>query len=549
MEGVSFICASIFIDAPTGATGALERAAAAVSHGARLIEWRIDDLAGDADAAKALSLLISRSPAPCIVTARSAVEGGRFQGDDAALANLVRSIAGLEHHPRYLDIEANRFRSSPAVRDAAAALKRRPAQPDAPTSVLLSVHDLLGRPRDLIQQIEWMTAEPLCDVIKVAWTARSLRDNLEAFELLRTRRKPMIALCMGPFGEMSRILAPKFGGLVTFASDAPGNETAPGQMTIERLRGLYRFDAIGARTRVFGVAGWPVAHSRSPHVHNAAFAATGEDAVYVPMPIAPGYEPFKATIASLIDEPRLDFRGASVTIPHKEHLLRFVKERGGRVDDASRRIGAANTLIVGPAGAVGCANTDAPAAVDALCAGMNFDRKELANRKVAILGAGGVARAVAVGCAEASANVIIFNRTQERARSLAAELSALELPGKVVPGKPGRVNCGCFDIIINCTSIGMEGGPAPHDSPLDLLAEDGPAAIDERVTVMDTVYTPRHTPLIKEAAARGAKAIPGTDMFIRQAALQFHLWTQRAAPLDVMRSALDAASVFRWNER
>src|SRR5690606_23971351 len=152
---------------------------------------------------------------------------------------------------------------------------------------------------------------------------------------------------------------PKFGGFLTFATDShdtlrerarPLLSTAPGQPTIEQLR-KYRFDAIDRETRVYGVIGWPVEQSKSPALPNAAFDATGYNGVLLPMPIPPEYEHFKATVGSLIDHPHLDFRGAAVTLPHKQNLLRFVRERGGRTDELTERIGAANTLIVGSTGA------------------------------------------------------------------------------------------------------------------------------------------------------------------------------------------------------
>src|SRR5207247_1557789 len=150
-------------------------------------------------------------------------------------------------------------------------------------------------------------------------------------------------------------------------------------------------------TRVYGVIGWPVEHSRSPAIHNAGFDAVGHDGVYLPLPIPPEYEHFKATVGAMIDHARLNFRGASVTIPHKENLLRFVNERGGRIDPLTERIGAANTLMVGSAGGLECANTDCPAAVQALCAGMNVDQSQLPEMRIAVIGAGGVDRAMVAG--------------------------------------------------------------------------------------------------------------------------------------------------------
>ncbi|MCX5652707.1 MAG: type I 3-dehydroquinate dehydratase, partial [Planctomycetota bacterium] len=148
----------------------------------------------------------------------------------------------------------------------------------------------MGRPIDLLRRVAAMQDDPLVSIVKLAWMARSIRDNLEAFDLLATRTKPLIALLMGEFGLMSRVLAPKFGGFLTFASDAEGSGTAPGQPTARELRDLYRFGAIGPATRVFGVVGWPVAHSRSPAFHNARFAEHGYDGVYLPLPVPGEWE-------------------------------------------------------------------------------------------------------------------------------------------------------------------------------------------------------------------------------------------------------------------
>jgi 3-dehydroquinate dehydratase/shikimate dehydrogenase len=162
------------------------------------------------------------------------------------------------------------------------------------------------------------------------------------------------------------VLAKKAGALLTFAALDAGSATAPGQPTVEQLKTLYRWDALTAATRVYGVIGYPVGHSMSPAIHNAGFDAIGYDGVYLPLPIPPEYEHLKATLIQWLDSEAMSFRGASVTLPHKEHLVRFVREQGGQVDALAARIGAANTLLVEPGGALRCTNTDAPAAVDAL---------------------------------------------------------------------------------------------------------------------------------------------------------------------------------------
>jgi 3-dehydroquinate dehydratase/shikimate dehydrogenase len=515
---VTFIAVPILVRRADMVPRALEEAKEAASRGANLIEWRIDLLIEEPDAEAAVVRLVRECPLPCIVTARRVDEGGSFAGMEVTRSVVIDAAAKAGHPPRYVDVELESFRTHHRL--------WRPALMKE-SSLILSGHDFTGRPRDLLQQIEAMVNEPACAVIKVAWMARSLRDNLEAFDVLAERKKPMIALCMGRFGLMSRVLAPKFGGLLTFASLEKGDESAPGQPTIEELKSLYRFDAIGRETRVYGVIGWPVEHSQSPRIHNAAFDETGFDGVYLPMPIPPEWEHFKATIGAIIDHPRLGFRGASVTIPHKEHLLRFVEERGGRVDDFARLAGAANTLIVGSAGGLVCANTDAPAIVRAL------GRDDvLKGTRVAILGAGGVARAAIAGLMMHDADITIFNRTGERAAGAVREFSekrrTIESRSEIRTGEVEMLAREKFDICINCTSVGMEGGSASNQTPFETLGVTE-LRLDETTTVLDTVYAPRETPMLREAAARGARAISGVEVFLHQAALQFEMWTGKKA--------------------
>jgi 3-dehydroquinate dehydratase/shikimate dehydrogenase len=468
-------------------------------------------------------------------------EGGEYGGGDEPRAALYEAALLGDSPPRYIDVELATWRHSPSLRERlGAALAESRHRRDVQPSLILSVHDFERRPPDLLQRLEAMTVEPACSVIKVAWRARSLRDNLEALDLLAERRKPTIALCMGPFGLMSRVLAPKVGGFLVYAADRPGAGTAPGQPTVGELRDLYGFDRIGSETSVYGVIGWPVEHSRSPAVHNAGFAATERDAVYLPLPVPDAYEHFKATVGSLVDHGRLGFRGASVTVPHKENLLRFVEERrgaGGGADEQSRRIGAANTLSVADDGQLECFNTDAPGMLDALCAAMAIEPSGLAARPVAVIGAGGVGRAVAAALSQEGAAVTVFDITRWRVNALVAALhgepTASGAPAQVTAGMPQTLTCGGFDIYVNCTPVGMAGGPGEGQSP---LPEDVP--LDAGVTVFDCVYAPRRTPLLAQAEAAGARAVSGLDMFLRQAAMQFERWTGTPAPLDVFRQAV-----------
>jgi 3-dehydroquinate dehydratase/shikimate dehydrogenase len=550
----TLICCPIHVDGLADREAALEAARRAAAKGARLVEWRCDLLAEESiePAAALIRALVAECPVPSIVTIRPTWEGGLYGGGESERISLFEAVGIGEGAPRYLDLELDAYRTSRNRRQKILLAVDHDGQVrEAASRLILSTHDFEGRPSDLLQRVAAMSGESACAVMKVAWKARSIRDNLEAFDLLAERRKPSVVLCMGEFGLASRVLAPKFGGLFTFASLERGRESAPGQPTIDELRTLYRFDAIGPGTKVYGVVGWPVGHSRSPAFHNAAFAAAGHDGVYLPLPVPPEWEHFKATIGALLDHPRLDLAGASVTIPHKEHLVRFVRERGGPVGALAEALGAANTLIV-DAGHAACANTDAPALAESLAAAFGRADGRLEGLRVAILGAGGVARAAAGGVALAGGHAIVFNRSAERAEALVADLArglgafdaarldaAEAMPiaarqGTIAVGRLDAIACNCFHAFVNCTPLGMEGGPDADANPIAALAEGGGADADQirydGLVVLDTVYAPERTPLIREAAERGATTVSGLAMFRAQAERQFRRWTGQVLP-------------------
>ncbi|MGA1400047.1 MAG: type I 3-dehydroquinate dehydratase [Phycisphaerales bacterium] len=519
---MNLLCVPIAVDAPDMVGLALERARLAASRGANLLEWRVDALAEDPQASNAIRRLVREAPLPTIVTIRAASEGGLYDGDDTDRVSLIEAIATSGDAPRYLDFEwASYSRSANLAQKIDLAVEHPGQVRPVETRLILSLHDLEGRPRDLLQQIAAMAHAPACALVKVAWRARSIRDNLEMFDLLAERPRPMAAMGLGPFGLMSRVLSPKFGGFMSYAALDADLATAEGQPTIEEMLETYRYRSIGPATEVYGVIGWPVGHSKSPAFHNAAFAARGRDAVLVPMPIAPGWEPFKASIGSMLDHPRLGFRGAAVTIPHKEHLVRFVEERGGEIEPLAARIGAANTLLMRRDGSLVAANTDAPAAAEAMAEGFGLepdalDASSFAGRRIAVLGAGGAAAAGAAGRAQHGATVVLANRTKERAEVLADRLRAAgDGRWRLSAAGLDSLACGCFHGFVNATPVGMEGGPEPDGSP---LPDD--VALDDSIVVFDTVYAPERTPLLAEAASRGAKVVGGMSMFTRQAERQ-----------------------------
>lgn len=260
-----------------------------------------------------------------------------------------------------------------------------------------------------------------------------------------------------------------------------------------------------ARTRL-GVLGWPVAHSRSPAIQNAALRVAGLDGWrYQLLPVPP--ELFAETVRAL---PGAGFRGANVTIPHKRAALPVA----GSTSERARAIGAANTLVF-DGNEIRADNTDAPAIVESL-------PFAAAGRTALVLGAGGSARAAVWGLLDAgAAEVRIWNRTAERAWALAAELGG---------GTPVRT-AEPADILVHCTSSGLDGS--------DAMFKGLPLGADDVVgydCVVDLVYTENSTPLVIAARDRGIPAIDGLELLVRQGALSFELFTGVPAPVEAMHA-------------
>jgi 3-dehydroquinate dehydratase/shikimate dehydrogenase len=351
------------------------------------------------------------------------------------------------------------------------------------------------------------------DVVKIAVTAQQPADNLRVLGLLKNAPKPTIAVCMGDIGGPSRILGAKYGAAFSYGVFNKEYRVAPGMLSFDELRQVYQYDKITPQTAIFGVIGDPVAHSLSPLLHNVAFRQLGLNCVYVPFRVPRGQ------LSIFLKEfDRIGIRGYSVTIPHKEAAAALAHQK----DEWVALTQSANTLLRVPEG-IAAYNTDVQAAINSLETDLPPRRPGMAptlhSAQVLVLGAGGVARALAHGLHKASAKVMIANRTAERATKLAAEVG-----GKAVDWE-ARNNTTC-DILVNCTSIGMH--PNVDESPVNS------SCLRPNLVVMDSVYTPETTLLVKEARARGCHVRTGVDMFVRQAAMQFKLFTGRDAPMDLM---------------
>lgn len=544
---MTMLCVPILADDPRVAH---RDAVLAAEKGADIVEYRVD-LLMDGEyplegRIQQIRSLVADSPLPCIVTCRPEWEGGLYSGDEDERVSMFEAMGTSDHPPAYIDVELAAYTRSANIRQKINLAVDHPKQErHVRTRLILSSHDFQGRPADLTRKILAMQAEPACAVVKVAYRARSIRDNLELFDILTERQKPTIALGMGEFGLMSRVLAPKFGGFLTFASLRDESATAPGQPTIDDLLRLYRFRSIGKHTKVYGVIGWPVTQSMSPLVHNAGFAEIGWDGVYVPMLVEGSYESFKATISALASARLLSFGGASITIPHKTHAVQLLDElvahqrlKSARCDPGkiSESLRAANTLAHIERDSRGdeyefvIYNTDATAVTELVHEAIK--PKKISEIKVRIHGAGGVARAAAFPLAANGAVLELHNRSFVPAHNLYSEIAEylastkqqaeIYIPDQDEP----RIRC---DLLINCTPVGMIGGPNPNGQSIPLPD----LSIPDDAIFFDTVYNPIETPMLKAAKERGYRTIDGVQMFVRQAAAQFELWTGKAAPIEL----------------
>lgn len=274
--------------------------------------------------------------------------------------------------------------------------------------------------------------------------------------------------------------------------------------------------SIGGATHLVGVIGWPVAHSLSPAIHNAAFATLGMDWVYVPLPVAPGS--LRAAADGLVS---LGFRGANVTMPHKTESADLADD----LAEEARRLRAVNTFVV-TGGRLHGYNTDAPGFDRFLRRDVGFDPR---GRSALVFGAGGVARAVAFALASAGVGKLsVAVREAARAAELLEAVEGTSVRPSVVDFDAATDVSA--DLVVNATPLGADGQTAP---PLPRLAPG--------VVVIDLLYRPAITPLQAAARAAGAEAHGGLGLLLHQAALSFELWTGTPAPLEVMSAAALAA--------
>ncbi|MGB2808271.1 MAG: shikimate dehydrogenase, partial [Sedimentisphaerales bacterium] len=493
---------------------------AALAAGAEILELRTDYLENlTVDLVKKLIAEAgnaAKQTLPLIVTCRDQKQGGVEPYSEQLrieiLAEAVRD--GCD----FIDCEYENFLS------AAVEEMLKPVLADnSNTRLILSAHDFESRFEDIERLYhDILTACPTA-IPKLVYTANNINGCFDAFDLLHNTSGDSIVFCMGAAGLVSRIIAKKLGSFVTFASINAEAATAPGQLTIEQIKGLYRYDSIDAETELFGVIADPVGHSLSPVIHNACFADEDMNKLYLPLLVEGGREGFDKFLNSILSREWLNFKGFSVTIPHKQNALSFVKAKNGFIEPLADKIGAVNTLIIGTDGKLSAYNTDYAAALDAITSTMGITRADLKDLPIAVIGAGGVARAIVAGLSDVGAKIKIYNRTVKKAERLAVEFNCDFAPLDELPNVETK-------LLINCTSIGMHPNIDATPFPQECLKQD--------MVVFDTVYNPAETLLLKQAKEAGAKTVDGISMFVNQGLAQFKLFTDTEGNAELMRKTV-----------
>ncbi|KAL7131862.1 hypothetical protein ABFS83_12G033700 [Erythranthe nasuta] len=503
----TLICAPLMADTVDQVVNLMHKSKAT---GADIVEIRLDHLKSF-DPHSDIQKLIKECPLPTLFTYRPIWEGGQYDGDENTRFNALQLCMklGADH----IDIELKAAHEFNKFLNGGKPEKCK---------VIVSSHNYDSTPSseelgNLVARIQAAGA----DIVKFATTAVDITDVARVFQITVHCQVPIIAMVMGERGLMSRILCPKFGGYLTFGTLEAGKVSAPGQPTIEQLLNLYNFRLIDSDTKVFGIIGKPVSHSKSPKLYNRAFREDGFNGVFLHL-LVDDLPKFFDTYSSP------DFSGFSCTIPHKEVAL----SRCDEVDPVAKSIGAVNCVIRRPNDGklFGC-NTDYIGAISAIEDGLRENGASgpvspLAGKLFVVIGAGGAGKALAYGAKEKGARVVIANRTYERAKELAEIIGGQAL--SLADLESFHPESGM--ILANTTAIGMQ--PKIEETPVPK------EALKHYELVFDAVYTPKITRLLGEAQEVGAKIVTGVEMFIGQAYEQYERFTGLPAPKQLFKEIM-----------
>ncbi len=496
--GKDRICAVVATGTRTVAAGEV----AAALRETRTIELRLDWLGARKELRTTLRWLAPKKAAfrrrgiTIIATCRRREAGGKFAGTIREQIAILREAA--DAGCKWLDLEIETAgKLSRAELDALGGKAR----------LLISYHNFRETPQRL-ERVKARLERAGGDAIKIAAHAGTYGDVCRLLDFARTSRRSVV-VPMGDVAAAARIVALRGGTALAYA---PVNAaTAPGQTGLSAMKEIYRAEKIDRRTSVYGVIGDPVAHSLSPQMQNAGFAARRMNAVYVPFLVRRGARGLRDFLGAIGP---LGVKGFSVTIPHKEAILEFLDD----CDPLAAEIGAVNTVVVRGGGKLFGYNTDYVGVLRAL-----ERRIPLAGSCVLILGAGGAARATAFALAQAGANVRICARRPERAKALARAVGGEAIERRRLRGE-------YFDAIVNATPVGMH--PDTKASPLEANE------LNCRL-VFDSIYRPRKTKLLEMAERRGIETVSGVEMFVAQGSAQWEIWTGERAPEGAMRKAVE----------
>jgi 3-dehydroquinate dehydratase/shikimate dehydrogenase len=466
--------------------------------GSTFLEFRLDYLPDPATGIEAITSLIKRyGDAQILGTCRHQTNHGHYSG---SIDNQIRLLtAAGKAGAIAVDLE---IESAEKARGAIVSLREE-------TALIVSYHNFTSTPA--LAAISRRVLRVPADAYKIIVTARKPSDNLRVIQFAREglQSAPLVAFAMSDTGVATRILAPSCGCLYTYAAPSEAEGTASGQVSGKLMHNLYRCEKIKPQTRVYGVIADPVAHSKSPLIHNRAFQSRRLDAVYLPFRVAASCLGDWMKFAS-----ELPVHGFSVTIPHKQRIIRYLDV----IEPLAKRIGAVNT-VWRKGGKWRGTNTDADGVLKPLTRHGRISRSS-----VLIAGYGGAARAAAIALADAGARVTITGRDLKRAAALARVVRAETLSLKDAAAHS-------FDVLVHATPVGMS--PNVNES---LFRDKIPAEV-----VLDMVYNPHETALLKQAKAQGCRIIHGSEMLLEQAGRQFEIWTGETAPLSAMRAALEQA--------
>lgn len=415
-----------------------------------------------------------------LYTLRSKEEGGRKALTSSEREKKLKELIDLK--PRFIDLEY--------VRDKKIIPYLKQVSPK--TKWILSFHNTKKMPKDLGGLFNRMKAfRPW--LVKIAGQSRSIVDTLIMLDLVK-RNKQLVGIAMGDVGQLTRVLGPVMGQPLHYVSESKKIRVAPGSMSLEELEEQYRFSKLNTRTKLLGLIGYPITHSPGQKVYNAYFKKKRMNALYLNIEV-PKKDFFK--VLDLLN--RIGFYGLSVTMPYKEMILKKVDH----VHKSQKGISSVNTIKFHK-NKLYALNTDGIGARTLLS-----KHTKLKGKKVLIIGAGGVSKGIAYELKKKGAHLVFCNRTQSKAKRLAREFGADDLPFD----KLNALKETDYDLLINATSVGVK-------NKRESIVES--KSLFSKKVVLDVAHKKTH--LNDIAKRKRAISLQGDDFWVYQGVEQLYFW-------------------------